>query len=384
MSLMLASQGSSTGDGSSGVGWERIRLKYLAEVNPGKAKVNDGCLATFAPMEALAEWGGLDLSSTRPASEVSQGYTSFRDGDVLFAKITPCFENGKCALATGLENGVGYGTTELHVLRRREDIENRWLFYVILGHEFRGFGEGSMYGAGGQKRVPPEFVENYKALVPPLPTQKAIANFLDRKTASIDALIEKKEKLLELLAEKRTALINQAVTKGLDPNVPMKDSGIPWIEEIPEHWETLKVKRLTRILRGKFSHRPRNDPRFYGGSYPFLQTGEVARAKRTVEGYSQTLNEKGFSVSKEFPAGTLLMVITGAKTGHTAILGFDACFPDSVVGFVPEQSVDRDYLYEVFQAMQSELLRVAIVSTQENLNVERIGDLYMPCPPLIE
>lgn len=241
-----------------------------------------------------------------------------------------------------------------------------------------------MYGAGGQKRVPSEFVENYKTLTPPLPTQKAIANFLDRKTAAIDALIEKKEKLLKLLAEKRSALINQVVTKGLDPNVPMKDSGIPWIGEIPAHWETLKIKRLTSILRGKFSHRPRNDPRFYDGDYPFLQTGEVARAKRTVESYSQTLNEKGFSISKEFPAGTLLMVITGAKTGHTAILGFDACFPDSVVGFVPEKNVDRDYLYEVFQAMQSELLRVAIVSTQENLNVERIGDLYMPRPPLRE
>ena len=82
------------------------------------------------------------------------------------------------------------------------------------------------------------------------PTQQAIADLLDRKTAAIDALIERKQKILDLLAEKRTALINRAVTKGLDPSVPMKDSGVPWIGEIPEHWEKLSLRRVCRVQQG--------------------------------------------------------------------------------------------------------------------------------------
>jgi len=186
-------------------------------------------------MEAVGERGGIDTSRVRKAHTVKQGYTGFQEGDIVIAKITPCFENGKGSIASGLLNRVGYGTTELHVLRPH-DADRCWLFYVTQSHEFMGYGEGSMYGAGGQKRVPPEFVRDYAPPLPPLPTQKAIADFLDRKTATIDVLIEKKQKLLGLLAEKRAALINQAVTKGLDPGVPMKDSGIPWIGKIPAHW----------------------------------------------------------------------------------------------------------------------------------------------------
>ncbi len=89
--------------------------------------------------------------------------------------------------------------------------------------------------------------------MPPLPTQKAIADYLDEKTAAIDALIEKKRKLLDLLAEERAALINQAVTKGLDPTVPMKDSGIPWIGEIPAHWDVLQLRRLIRRIEQGWS-----------------------------------------------------------------------------------------------------------------------------------
>ena len=100
-----------------------------------------------------------------------------------------------------------------------------------------------MYGAGGQKRVPEDFIRDLRHPLPSEPEQRAIAAFLDRETARIDALVAKKERLIELLQEKRTALITRAVTKGLDPNVPMKDSGVEWLGEIPAHWE---VKPLTK------------------------------------------------------------------------------------------------------------------------------------------
>jgi type I restriction enzyme S subunit len=178
----------------------------------------------------------------KPIDELKQGYSSFRDGDVLVAKITPSFENGKGALATGLENGIGFGTTELHVLRPSSALNARFLFYLTYSEPFRRIGTGMMQGTAGQKRVPDDFIEQFEVPIPSKPEQYTIAAFLDRETAKIDALIEKKQRLIELLEEKRTALISHAVTKGLDPDAPMKDSGVEWLGEIPEHWEIRRMK----------------------------------------------------------------------------------------------------------------------------------------------
>ena len=209
--------------------WEIGRLKYAATLNPSATEVRNrgGSLeVSFVPMEAIGEYGGLELTATKPMADVYTGYTYFRERDIVVAKITPCFENGKGALAQGLINGIAFGTTELHVLRVTKSTDPRFLFYASMGDAFRRLGQAEMYGAGGQKRVPDSFIENLRHPLPTLPEQCAIAAFLDRETAKIDALVAKKERLIELLQEKRTALITRAVTKGLDPDVQMKDSGI--------------------------------------------------------------------------------------------------------------------------------------------------------------
>ena len=162
-----------------------------------------------------------------------------------------------------------------------------------------------------------------------------------------------------------------------------KPSSVEWLGDVPTHWEVRQVKQVSKILRGKFTHRPRNDPSLYNGPYPFIQTGDVARAKKTITEYSQTLNKQGLAVSLMFPTGTLVMTIA-ANIGDVAILDFEACFPDSVVGFVPRQNVDRDYLYYLFRAMKAEFLRETPVNTQGNLNVERIGSRHIALPPISE
>ncbi len=220
---------------------------------------------------------------------------------------------------------------------------------------------------------------------PSLSEQKAIADYLDRKTGQIDELIGKKKELIERLKEQRTALITAAVTGNLQSEIgiqqsAMVDSGVEWLGQVPEHWEVKRIKFLTKILRGKFSHRPRNDPRFYDGEYPFIQTGDVAKANKFIETYTQTLNERGLSVSKQFPAGTLVMTIA-ANIGDMAVLNFDACFPDSIVGFVPDEISNLDYLYYLFCAMRPEFLKTAILNTQMNLNIERIENLSAARPP---
>lgn len=223
----------------------------------------------------------------------------------------------------------------------------------------------------------------FPVLVPPLPEQHTIAAFLGRETGKIDRLIGKQERMIDLLREKRQAVISRAVTKGLNPKVPMKDSGTEWLGEIPEHWAACSYRYVTRILRGKFGHRPRNDPSLYGGEYPFVQTGDVARANKYITDYSQTLNDKGAAVSAKFPAGTLVMAIA-ANVGNTAILGFEAYCPDSIVGFSPNKKMDLEYLRYSFISALHSLLSTATVSTQMNLNIDRIGSVSATIPPRTE
>lgn len=235
------------------------------------------------------------------------------------------------------------------------------------------------YGSGLRQNLDFSHFKRMPVAVPPLPEQEAIVRFLGWANGRLERAIRMKRKVIALLNEQKQAIIHHAVTCGLDPSVSLKPSGIPWLGDIPQHWAVRRVKQATRILRGKFTHRPRNDPSLYDGPYPFIQTGMVARAVKFITGYSQTLNEKGLAVSKMFPSGTLVMTIA-ANIGEVAILTFDACFPDSIVGFVPSAHVDRDYLYLVFRCMKSEFIREAPVNTQGNLNVERIGAMGIPFP----
>lgn len=249
-----------------------------------------------------------------------------------------------------------------------------------LQNKLKGYGNGIMEI---RMRIQMSKLNTVELPVPSPEEQYHISNYLDTKCTKIDSIIEKQEKVIEKLKEYKLSVITESVTKGLNPDVKMKDSGVEWIGEIPEHWSFQKLKYATQIMRGKFNHRPRNDPDYYDGEYPFVQTGDVARALKFIDSYSQTLNGLGYSVSKEFPKGSICMTIA-ANVGDVAVLNFNACFPDSVVGFVPTSKTYWNYLYYTLSAMKQQLTRNAIISTQLNLNIEIIKEEFIPIAPLQE
>ena len=142
-------------------GWTTAPLSNIADINPRHPRdLGDDLLVSFAPMPALSE-SQPDFRELRerPLSEVRKGFTHFAEGDVLFAKITPCMENGKAAVATRLRNGLGCGTTELHVLRPRDGINPYYIYHFIHQPSFRRAAEANFTGSAGQLRVPVAFVE---------------------------------------------------------------------------------------------------------------------------------------------------------------------------------------------------------------------------------
>ncbi len=307
--------------------WQSFRLRFVAITSVTKKEVREldpETKVSFIPMEAVGEYGGLHLGTAKPLSKVVDGYTYFRNGDVIVAKITPCFENGKGALASRMFSGIGFGTTELHVLRPSGHMDARFLLYLTFSDHFRRIGTASMFGAGGQKRISDDFIRNFRHPVPCLSEQRAIAAFLDRETAKIDRLVARKERLIELLQEKRTALITRAVTQGLDPNVPMKKSGVEWLGEIPVHWHIAPVYSRYEVALGKMLDAKRVTGESSG---KYLRNVDVQWDSVNIE----DLPEMDFPPTERnrylLRSGDLL-VCEGGEVGRTAIWGseLDECF----------------------------------------------------------
>lgn len=199
--------------------WDVKRLKFLSRVNPSPSElagIRDEEDVSFVPMDAVYEYGGLRLDTVRPLEEVKSGFTYFRDGDVVVAKITPCFENGKGSMAVGLTNGLAFGTTELHVVRSSPLLDRTFLFYLTISDVFRKLGAAEMYGAGGQKRVPTDFVRDFPVAFPDIDEQQAIACFLDEQTKKIEEITQETIAAIDRLTEYRTALISAVVTGKID------------------------------------------------------------------------------------------------------------------------------------------------------------------------
>lgn len=198
--------------------WKLKRLKNGVFLNPSKNEVSDvrDREVTFLPMENILAPNKVDISIKKKIEEVYNGYTYFKEEDLVLAKVTPCFENGNIAVMQNIENGIGFGTTELHVLRSKKQQNIYFYFYLAQSAPFKQQGVSTMYGVGGLKRIPNEFILNYKFGMPPLKEQNEIADFLNLKCKEIENTKQLIKQQIEKLKEYRQSLIYEAVTGKID------------------------------------------------------------------------------------------------------------------------------------------------------------------------
>lgn len=179
------------------------KISNLCLVNPAKPKnIDDNLLVSFLPMANVSEQGNADLSVIRKYQEVKKGFTYFQDDDILFAKITPCMENGKGALVKNLKNNIGFGSTEFHVIRVQKALIPQYLFTITQSKSFRSLAKANMTGSVGQQRVPASFIENFSIPVPPFPLQNKFAQFVQQVEKAKEIVKIQIKDLQELLALK--------------------------------------------------------------------------------------------------------------------------------------------------------------------------------------
>ncbi|ANT48867.1 restriction endonuclease subunit S [Mesorhizobium amorphae] len=389
--------------------WIEPPINEVAEVNPRKdVDLSTSDLVSFVPMAAVDEVSGTILSPVdRPYGEVSKGFTHFRDNDVIFAKITPSMENGKSAVARGLTNGTGMGSTEFHVFRSNGAIEPEYLWRFVRQKSFRENAQAVMSGAVGQQRVPADYLKEHLIPLPPLPEQQRIVAKVDGVTARTDRARKELGRIPTLIARYKQRLLALAFSgkltagwRGQNENAqPVVGRSAQEIRSkfsvgedddfdppftIPSNWRWLRLPEIGDLDRGKSRHRPRNDPKLFGGPYPFVQTGDVRAANRILTEFETTYSEFGLKQSRLWPIGTVCITIA-ANIAETAILGIEACFPDSVVGFLPDTDKVSGAFVEFFiRTMRSELEAFAPATAQKNINLNVLSSVRVPVPPVEE
>ncbi len=227
-------------------------------------------------------------------------------------------------------------------------------------------------------------LQNFVFVLPPIEHQVTIAAFLDYETARIDQLIAKQQQLIELLKEKRQAVISHAVTKGLNPNAPMKDSGVEWLGQVPKHWGVSALGYYSKLNTGATPDR--SQEQYWGGSIPWIKTGEVRY--ETIYETEETITQTALSetsVRLSVP-GTLLMAMygQGITRGRVAILGVSAAYNQACVAINPNQKIGNDFLKFFFMAGYDALRDGGNETSQMNLNADIVSKFKILVPPLDE
>ena len=309
-------------------------------------------------------WGeGAYERETIDGSQTAAKMLSFVcEGDLIINKIW--VRHGSTAIASKAVDGCAasgeFPTFELD----RAKVLPRWIHWLTKSHDFWSKCDALSHGTSGKNRIRPELFLTIQIPLPPLSEQNGIVKRIEELAAKIeevkglrwDAVDE-----IELVAIAERSEIFEKDLKGVVSN----------------------LNNVASLERGKFAHRPRNDPRFFGGDHPWIQIAEIESSGKYIQKWTQTLNDEGLSISRKFPKGTLLVSIA-ATIGAVGILDFDCCIPDSIVAVTPKQGIDAEYLYHYFGYVRSNLEKIAPQSAQKNINLEILYSLPIPVLPIVQ
>ena len=275
-------------------GWEKATLEDCAVLNPRHQSISPRTTVSFVPMPAVSDVNGeIESAHDRPFSEVSKGYTHFQSGDVIFAKITPCMENGKIAVARKLTNGLACGSTEFHVLRPLGDISPDFIWRFLRQKSFRADAEGSMTGAVGQRRVPLDYLKTQILPLPPLNEQRRIVAKVDSLSAKSGRALERLNHIPRLVEKYKQAILNAAFSGALtrssrNESETTKHDGSNKANinlsgfdrhlreaspDLPKRWNWKRLGEISEIIDPNPSHRY---PTYENGAVPLLSTREFA------------------------------------------------------------------------------------------------------------
>lgn len=340
-----------------------VLLDEVSEINPRPPAIAADETVSFVGMAQLdASTARTDVGQAVSFSQVSKGYTVFADGDLLLAKITPCFENNKIGQAQ-LGHKIGVGSTEFHVLRPGDRINDRYLLHFLRQNIVRRRGEMRMTGSAGQRRVPVAFLQNLEIPLPPLDEQRRIAAILDQT----DAVRSKQQ-----MADDYSDQLSRAVYLDMFGDPVANYRG----------WSQVRVQDVCTLVRGS-SPRPQGDPRYFGGPVPRLMISDITRDGKWVTPRTDSLTLEGAKRSRPCKKGTVVMAVSG-NIGLVSQLAIDACIHDGFVGFTELKSdvLRPKFLLDTLDVSK----RVHETSTAgaifKNITTADIKALELIAPPL--
>lgn len=272
-----------------------------------------------------------------------------------------------------LIEGKAWVNNHAHIIKSHYgEVGNKYILHYLNVFNFHGYVNGTT-----RLKLTQASMRTIPVPLPPLAEQKRIVEQIESLYAKLDEAKEKALSVVESFELREKAIYKKAFEGDLT-NSWRAENGINISE-----WEEIPFEKLGKLERGRSKHRPRNDKRLFGGKYPFIQTGDVAGAGMYVTSHKQTLSEFGFEQSRMFPKGTLCITIA-ANIGDAAILSYDCCFPDSVVGFTPGEKCLNKYMYFYLQEIKAELEYIAPATAQKNLNLKLLGKVEIKVPSLKE